>query len=214
VRFFDCSTRELERHHRAICIQNSYSLLLKTLTVATLNQHDRRPGAQPEILPPEPSLSARSSRANRALSDENLDLLSHLLDDWFRIPGTNIRFGLDGIIGLIPGFGDIAGGLASCILIVAAWVRGVPYITLTRMMVNLALDVIIGAVPLLGDVFDVAWKANRRNYALLIRHVREPRQHTWRDWMFLLSLSLVALSIFLVPVALLFWIAARTLPPR
>ena len=187
--------------------------------MATLNQHQARshqarPGAQPEILPPEPPLGARSRRASRALSDENLDLLSHLLDDWFRIPGTNIRFGLDGIIGLIPGFGDIVGGLASCIIVVAAWIRGVPYITLARMMVNLALDVIIGTVPFLGDVFDVAWKANRRNYVLLTRHVREPRRHTWRDWVFLLSLSLVAVSIFLVPVALLFWLAARMLPPR
>jgi hypothetical protein len=182
--------------------------------VATLNQREARPSARPEVLPQEPSLGPRSRRVSRALSDENLDLLSHLLDDWFRIPGTNIRFGLDGIIGLIPGFGDIAGGLASCILIVAAWVRGVPYVTLARMMVNLGLDVIIGAVPFFGDVFDVAWKANRRNYALLTRHVREPRQHTWRDWLFLLSLLLVALSIFLVPVVLLFWIATRMLPPR
>ena len=59
--------------------------------------------------------------------------------------------------------------MASCIIILGAWVRGVPYITLTRMVVNLGLDVIIGAIPLLGDAFDIAWKANRRNYALLVR---------------------------------------------
>ncbi|MGI8772390.1 MAG: DUF4112 domain-containing protein [Acidobacteriaceae bacterium] len=168
----------------------------------------------PDILPPLPPRRERSRRAGRLFTDDNLNLLSHLLDDWFRIPGTRIRFGLDGIIGLIPGIGDIAGGLASCVLIFAAWVRGVPYITMARMLVNLALDVIIGAVPFLGDMFDIAWKANRRNYALLTRHVHGPRQHTWRDWVFLLSLAAVAAAILIVPAVVLIWIVGRLLPPR
>jgi hypothetical protein len=167
-----------------------------------------------DILPPSPPLSERSRRAGRLFTNENLNLLSHLLDDWFRVPGTRIRFGLDGIVGLIPGIGDIAGGLASCILIVAAWVRGVPYITIARMLVNLALDVIIGAVPFLGDMFDIAWKANRRNYALLARHVQEPRQHTWRDWVFLLSLMTILAAILVVPAVVLVWIVDRLLQPR
>jgi hypothetical protein len=125
-------------------------------------QHRRWPGSRGQVL----------------FSDENLDLLSHLLDDCFQIPGTRIRFGLDGIIGLIPGIGDILGGLASCILLVAAWFRGVPYVTLVRMIANVALEVGVGAVPVFGDVFDIAWKANRRNYALLTRHLNQPRQHT------------------------------------
>ena len=78
---------------------------------------------QPEILPPQKS---RFQKASGLFADENLDLLSHVLDDWFRVPGTSIRFGLDGIIGLVPGLGDIIGGLASTIIVVAAWVRGVP----------------------------------------------------------------------------------------
>ena len=69
----------------------------------------------PEILMP------RMRRGSKAFDDQNLDLLSHLLDDWFRIPGTSIRFGLDGIVGFIPGVGDAIGGIASCIIIVAAW---------------------------------------------------------------------------------------------
>src|SRR5271170_6514798 len=161
---------------------------------------------QPEILSPgrgwQPS---RLSVGGRLFSNENLDILSHLLDDCFRIPGTEIRFGLDGIVGLIPAIGDVLTGLASCILIFAAWVRGVPYITLTRMAVNLALDVVVGAIPFLGDAFDIAWKANRRNYKLLIRHIEQPRRHTWKDWLFLAALVGVLIAIFVVPLLMLAW---------
>ena len=136
-------------------------------------------------------------------ADENLDLLSHILDDWFRIPGTQIRFGLDGIIGLVPWLGDVLAGLASCILVFAAWFRGVPYVTLARMVVNLGIDVLIGTIPILGDAFDIAWKANRRNYALMTRHLRQPHKHTWRDWCFLLLLLAVLGLIFAAPIVLL-----------
>ncbi|HEY0307038.1 MAG TPA: DUF4112 domain-containing protein [Acidobacteriaceae bacterium] len=141
--------------------------------------------------------------------DENLDLLSHVLEDCFRIPGTRIRFGIDGIIGLIPGLGDIITGLSACIIVVAAWFRGVPYVTLVRMLVNVAIDVIIGAIPFLGDIFDIAWKANRRNYKLLTRHLSEPHRHTWRDWCVLLLLALTITGILLVPVILLAWLMAH-----
>ena len=157
---------------------------------------------EPEILPP----SSRSGAGNRIFRDENLDLLSRVLDSWFRIPGTSIRFGIDGIIGLIPGVGDILAGLASCIIILAAWSRGAPYVTIARMLVNLALDVIIGTVPLFGDIFDIAWKANRRNYALLMRHLEHPRRHHWGDWFFLAGVALIAAVIFAVPVLLVAWL--------
>ena len=84
--------------------------------------------AKPEVLPP------RTKRGEKMFDDENLDLLSHLLDDFIKIPGTSIRFGLDGIVGLIPGIGDVIGGVASCIIIVAAWIRGVSYPTVLRMV--------------------------------------------------------------------------------
>ena len=79
--------------------------------------------AKPEVLSP------RTKRGGKAFDDEHLDLLSHLLDDFIRVPGTSLRFGLDGIVGFIPGIGDVLGGLASSIIIVAAWVRGVPRVT-------------------------------------------------------------------------------------
>jgi len=162
---------------------------------------------QPEILPPGSAWKpTRLGAGGRLFSNENLDILAHLLDDCFRIPGTQIRFGLDGIIGLVPAIGDVLAGLASCILIFAAWVRGVPYITLTRMAVNLALDVVIGAIPFLGDAFDIAWKANRRNYKLLVRHIEHPYRHTWRDWLFLATLLVVLIAVFVVPLLVLAWI--------
>jgi NAD/NADP transhydrogenase beta subunit len=157
---------------------------------------------EPEILPP----TSRIGAPDGLFRDENLDLLTRLLDSWFRIPGTSIRFGLDGIIGLVPGIGDILAGLASCVIIVAAWVRGAAYVTIARMLVNLALDVIIGTVPFLGDAFDIAWKANRRNYALLTRHLENPRRHHWGDWLFLAAVALVVLAIFAVPILFVAWL--------
>jgi hypothetical protein len=159
---------------------------------------------KPEVLPPESNtLSSRIRIGANWFADENLDLLAHLLDDWFRVPGTSIRFGIDGIIGLIPGLGDILAGLASCIIIVAAWFRGVPYVGLMRMVVNVAIDVIVGAIPIAGDAFDIAWKANRRNYALMTRHLRQPRKHTWKDYVFLLCIAAMLFAIFAVPVVMI-----------
>jgi len=170
------------------------------------------PRSDPEVLPPGATSSPSHTGGGRIGSrsglfrDENLDLLSRVLDTWFRIPGTSIRFGLDGIIGLVPGIGDVLAGLASTIIIVAAWVRGAPYVTIARMVVNLALDVIIGAIPFLGDAFDIAWKANRRNYALLMRHLEQPRRHYWGDWLFLAGIALVVCAIFAVPVLIMVWL--------
>ena len=103
-------------------------------------------------------------------------MLSHLLDDFIRIPGTPIRFGLDGIVGFIPGIGDILGGLASTIIIVAAWSRGIPKVTLARMVANVAIETVVGSVPVVGNLFDIGWRANRRNYALLTGAIDSPAQ--------------------------------------
>ncbi len=162
----------------------------------------------PDILPPiDKDVPFRARVGSNLFANENLDLLAHILDDWFRVPGTSIRFGLDGILGLVPWLGDVLAGLASCILILAAWFRGVPYVTLARMVVNLGIDVLVGAIPLFGDMFDIAWKANRRNYALMTRHLQQPHRHTWKDWMFLLLMALCLFVIFMIPMILLIWFA-------
>jgi len=114
----------------------------------------------------EPDLAMQNRRDGGAwlFRDTTLRSLEILLDEAFRIPGTSFRFGIDGIIGLVPGLGDVLAGLFSLVIPLAAWMRGVPYVTLVRMGLNLGIGVLVGSVPLVGDIFDVAWKANRRSY--------------------------------------------------
>lgn len=90
-----------------------------------------------------------------------------MLDEAIRIPGTNIRIGLDALLGLLPGGGDLAAGVFSGLIILQAARAGAPTPVLTRMLGNVLLDVVVGTIPLLGDVFDVAWRANVRNVRLL-----------------------------------------------
>jgi hypothetical protein len=160
---------------------------------------------KPEILSP------RTRRGGKVFDDENLDLLSHLLDDWFRIPGTSIRFGLDGIVGIIPGVGDAMGGIASCILILAAWMRGVSYVTLARMLANWGIEVLLGTVPVLGNLFDIGWKANRRNYALLTGSLADPQGVKRRSWLFFAGLCLLLAAMLVLPMVLFGWLSVRLL---
>ena len=97
--------------------------------------------------------------------------LARLLDDVVRIPLINRRIGLDGIVGLVPGLGDGATALLSLYIVVEAGRLGVPPAKLVRMLGNVALDAALGAVPVLGDVFDIVWKANLRNVEIIEEHV-------------------------------------------
>src|SRR5699024_5454147 len=95
----------------------------------------------------------------------------------FRIPGTRVRFGFDSLLGLVPGIGDAATTLPAAYIVYRAHGLGVPWSTLARMGGNVAVDLFIGAIPVLGDIFDVGFKANRRNVALLRRHLGKPPHH-------------------------------------
>lgn len=141
--------------------------------------------------------------------DRTLHRLEILLDEAFRVPGTGIRFGIDGVIGLVPGIGDVLAGVLSLIIPLAAWIRGVPYVTLLRMAANLAIGVLVGSIPLFGDIFDIAWKANRRNYQLLRLHLTEPPRHTGRDWAFLFILAGGLAVIFSLPILVFVWLIVR-----
>jgi hypothetical protein len=98
-------------------------------------------------------------------------LLGKLLDNSITVPGTGWKIGLDPIIGLIPGVGDLIGAVLSGYIILEAARAEVPAFTLARMLANVGIDTLVGAVPALGDVFDAAWKANTKNVALLERHL-------------------------------------------
>ncbi|MCD6073360.1 MAG: hypothetical protein K0Q70_243 [Rhodospirillales bacterium] len=98
-----------------------------------------------------------------------LKRLSNLLDSRYRVPGTTWRFGLDGIVGLIPGIGDTASALVSLYIVAEAWRLGVRKRTIARMLGNVALDSLIGAVPVAGDLFDFIWKSNAKNLRLAER---------------------------------------------
>ena len=108
------------------------------------------------------------SRADRIA---RIDALATLLDTAIVIPGTQIRFGLDALIGLVPGIGDLVTTLLSLFIVSEARALGAPPLLIARMIANVALDGVVGAVPLAGDAFDVAFRANRRNMALLRAHL-------------------------------------------
>ena len=147
-----------------------------------------------------------ASIARQLTSNEHLDYVAALLDDMWRIPGTHIRFGLDAVIGWVPGIGDAMAGIASCLIVFASWRRGAPRITLTRMVANILLESAIGAIPVAGDIFHIAWKANRRNYRLLLREKEQPGLNTKRDWMFLSVLLLMVIVAVGIPIGILIWL--------
>lgn len=98
------------------------------------------------------------------------------LDARFRLPGTGIRVGYDAILGLVPGAGDIISGAIASYGLIAGYRLGAPAAVLFRMLGNIALDTVVGAIPILGDLFDIGWKGNLRNLALLERWMAGPRK--------------------------------------
>lgn len=117
------------------------------------------------------SIDNDGAMARAAASLQRLEKLGQLLDSALPIPGTRFRIGLDGILGFIPGIGDAAGAAMSAYLIFEAARLGLPVTTLLRMTGNVAIETVIGAVPIVGDLFDIAWKANLKNVALARGHV-------------------------------------------
>ena len=121
-----------------------------------------------------------SSGLTRAQRIARIDALATLMDTAFVVPGTEFRFGLDALIGLVPGIGDAVTTVISLFIVREARALGAPPWLVARMVANVALDGLVGVVPLVGDVFDVAFRANRRNMALLRDHLdqveaRRPR---------------------------------------
>ena len=132
-----------------------------------------------------------------------------LLDSAFRIPGTRIRFGMDALIGLVPGIGDLSAPVFAAFILATGFRMRLPPVVQARMVMNAAIDMLIGLVPLLGDIADVAWKANLRNMALLERYARPGVLPGRGDYVFVfVGIGLVIL-LALMPVVLLLWLLSQ-----
>lgn len=129
-----------------------------------------------------------------------------LLDSRFRIPGTTIRFGVDPLLALIPGLGDLASPAFTVALLVQGLYQRVPRIIMLRMMANALLDALIGIVPLVGPVGDLFWRANTMNLALLEQHAHAGRAPSRGDYVFVFALAALFGILALVPVVLGFWL--------
>lgn len=135
---------------------------------------------------------------------KNLDILAKLMDSQFRIPGTNIRFGADALIGLVPGAGDLAGFLISGYMIAVLAKNGASGFVLARMSLNIFIDALFGSIPILGDIFDVAFQANRRDMKLMHEHYVEGR-HRGGAW----KVIVPVLCILLIVIGGLGWLAYK-----
>ncbi|HEX8901865.1 DUF4112 domain-containing protein [Vitreimonas sp.] len=114
-------------------------------------------------------------RARDIADTSDIRQLAEWLDSRFEIPGTRLRFGFDSIIGLIPGIGDLATTFLGAYIVLRARELGAPPLMQARMVLNLAIDALVGAIPLLGDIFDLAFKSHVRNVRMLLRHLDEQR---------------------------------------
>jgi hypothetical protein len=134
--------------------------------------------------------------------------IAELLDAAFVVPGTSYRIGLDPILGLIPGLGDVVSPLFTIAILWQARDLRLPRVVQLRMMFNVAVDAMLGTVPVIGDLFDFAWKANLRNLALLERHATGVRRAAAGDWLFVTLLTLAVVAVALVPFLILGWLVA------
>ena len=147
-----------------------------------------------DLLPPE-------EKRQRAGIESLFKWIALIMDQFLRVPGTKFRFGLDPLIGLIPGLGDTASAFVSALALISAARSGVPKILLARMALNILLNELIGIIPGIGDAFSFWFKSNARNYQLLQQHVDRPGRSRKSDWVFVgvilgLLLLIVLLGLF------------------
>ena len=155
--------------------------------------------------------SANTPNNSHVASLRRLRRISHLLDNAIPIPGTKHRIGLDPILGLIPGGGDLVGSIFAGYVVFKSAQMGVPQETLIKMATNIVFDTVAGTVPVAGDLLDVAWKANVKNIELLDAHLGSPEPTGKKaDWLFvallLLGLMLIVGGVIFLSVMLFGWL--------
>lgn len=147
---------------------------------------------------------------NRSQLPPDLERLAELMDSVFHIPGLGLRFGFDSLIGLIPGLGDMLTSLVSLYILRVASSYGVPRVTMLRMTFNIAIDTIVGAIPLVGDAFDLYWKANLKNVALLRRHLDQDeaarKRSARNDGLFVLLMSMLVIALVAGSGFVVYWL--------
>ena len=168
----------------------------------------RPPRADDAVIPaPRSTSDALEAPAPRAdASSAQARALARLLDTIVRVPGTEIRLGLDPLLGLVPGVGDLLGGALSAYVLVLAARAGAAGPVLVRMLGNLGVDALVGTVPLLGDLFDVGFKANARNVALLERHLDSPRETARASGAVVAAIVVAALLLVAGGIAATVWV--------
>jgi len=139
---------------------------------------------------------------------EALRKVAQILDSAFVVPGTSYRVGLDPILGLVPGLGDLVSPLFTMGILWQARELALPRVVQLRMIFNVAIDSLVGAVPVLGDLFDFAWKANRMNLALLERHAQEERAASAGDWLFVILMVALVVLVAVMPFVIVGWLVA------
>ena len=137
---------------------------------------------------------------------EALRKVAQLLDSAFVVPGTSYRVGLDPILGLVPGLGDLVSPLFALGILWQARDLGIPRIVQLRMVLNVAIDSLLGIVPVVGDLFDFAWKANNKNLALLERHAQEHHAGSAGDWLFVVLIVALLLVVAATPFLIVAWL--------
>ena len=171
---------------------------------------DQRALGRPQPPPPRWSPDALTPEiVDPRLAD--VEALARWMDYAFTLPG-GFRFGMAGIIGLIPGIGDIFDALLSLYIVVRAVQLKTPPVVIARMLVNVGIEALAGAVPFIGNLFDVVFKANRRNYQLLRRHLLQPKHPTARDWVFVIVALVVTIAAIALPLIALIKVAELLMP--
>ena len=150
-----------------------------------------------EVLPPE-------AKQKRQALEPLFRWLALIMDDFLRVPGTQFRFGLDPLLGLLPGLGDTGSAIVSALALIEAARRGMPKIVLARMSLNILINEVIGIIPVLGDAFSFWFKSNARNYELVRTHLATPGGSRRSDWIFVAGVLVVLFAVVCVGLLVTF----------
>ena len=149
--------------------------------------------------------SLSPGQAQRLLA---LRKLATWLDSAFAVPGTNYRVGLDPILGLVPGLGDLVSPIFTLGILWQGRDLGIPRVVQLRMLFNVAIDALLGAVPFVGDLFDFVWKANVKNLVLLERYATHERKASAGDWLFVALMTVVVIAFAAIPFVIAGWLVS------